>query len=418
MMLTPKKVRTVARVSTKSLASSSVVYTWALARVELCAPKPAVKWLVAVVTHAHGDAGVVEHLAHVVGVDAVDDDGGEAKHVERVRVAHGAQQRTPGTIARRPRAGSARCARSCAATLSMPMCHQVLGGRAHAHRLRDRLRARLEARGRVQPRGLLERDDLDGASAKDRRRQGVEELRASPQGADAGRAEHLVSRERGEVHAERMRSPRGCAARTGMRRGMSARPPRGRAPRSRRDVRDEAGDVERVRERDDSWSSRRSTVASWSSTHAAQVVHLDPPERRRPCGHASCCHGMRLAWCSVSVTTIESPGPTRKRARLRAADSCRGVAMPFATRLTAAVAFPVHTISRSSRGADEASRPTARAVLERLGRLLGQQVSAALDRAVVVCARTPRRRRAPAEGAATSRPNRGTPGASRSAPCG
>ena len=37
--LTPKKVRTVARVSTKSLASSSVVYTWALARVEPDTPK-------------------------------------------------------------------------------------------------------------------------------------------------------------------------------------------------------------------------------------------------------------------------------------------------------------------------------------------------------------------------------------------
>ena len=41
-----------------------------------------------------------------------------------------------------------------------------------------------------------------------------------------------------------------------------------------------------------------------------------------PVRRASSCHGTRLAWCSISVTTIRSPGPTRNRSASGPAVAC------------------------------------------------------------------------------------------------
>ena len=52
-----------------------------------------------------------------------------------------------------------------------------------------------------------------------------------------------------------------------------------------------------------------------------------------PVSAATFCHGTRLLWCSISVTTISSPGPTLPRGH------------EWATRLMASVALRVQMIS-------------------------------------------------------------------------
>ena len=63
-----------------------------------------------------------------------------------------------------------------------------------------------------------------------------------------------------------------------------------------------------------------------------------------PVRAARICHGMRLAWCSDSVTTIWSPGPSANRAAASPPMPWDALPMPEATRLSAAVAFSAQTI--------------------------------------------------------------------------
>ena len=66
-----------------------------------------------------------------------------------------------------------------------------------------------------------------------------------------------------------------------------------------------------------------------------------------PVRSASCCHGTRLAWCSISEITISSPGRSDQ-------------ASPNATRLIPSVADLVKTIS-SGRAAPRNDASFARA---------------------------------------------------------
>ena len=63
---------------------------------------------------------------------------------------------------------------------------------------------------------------------------------------------------------------------------------------------------------------------------------------------ASSCHGTRLEWCSISVITIRSPGPTFAAPQL------------YATRLIASVALRVKIVSPGVEPANAAT--LARAV--------------------------------------------------------
>ncbi|MNW57613.1 hypothetical protein D3C74_354310 [compost metagenome] len=99
-------------------------------------------------------------------------------------------------------------------------------------------------------------------------------------------------------------------------------------------------------------------------TEAASSTRMRPssstPNQRStaPVRAASSCHGTRFAWCSASVRTISSPGARAKR---RAASPPRPIVAfdsAYVTRLIAAVAPEVHTIS-------SASAPTKRATADR-----------------------------------------------------
>ncbi len=86
---------------------------------------------------------------------------------------------------------------------------------------------------------------------------------------------------------------------------------------------------------------------------------MTPSQRRvAPVRWASICHGTRLAWCSISVTTMESPGPTTNRAAsgpdVAAFDS------EYATRLIPSVAFLVNTTSSGSAPMNAATVARAR----------------------------------------------------------
>ena len=111
------------------------------------------------------------------------------------------------------------------------------------------------------------------------------------------------------------------------------------------------------RERRSSRSSRPSSVMATNSSVA-------------PVSAASCCHGTRFAWCSISVERIRSPAATFVRPQLRA------------TRLIASVALRTKTTSRGL-GAPMNRATAARAASKRR-RVLAQLVDAAVDVGVVV----------------------------------
>ena len=84
----------------------------------------------------------------------------------------------------------------------------------------------------------------------------------------------------------------------------------------------------------------------------------------RPRRSAASCHGTRLLWCSMTVTTMRSPGSS----------SC--VAYDDATRLIASVVL--RTKTRPSAGASMNAATRARALLEGVGRLVAERVHAAM----------------------------------------
>ncbi len=86
---------------------------------------------------------------------------------------------------------------------------------------------------------------------------------------------------------------------------------------------------------------------------------MTPNQRRvAPVRSVSSCHGTMLEWCSISVMTTSSPGPT-----------CRspGQASVFAARLSASVAFLRKTTSSRSgapRNAATLSRASSNAAVD------------------------------------------------------
>jgi hypothetical protein len=214
-------------------------------------------------------------------------------------------------------------------------------GREGRH-LGDRLSAGLEALRRGHELGLLHGHRGDHGSAGEHRRQSVEQLGLAPQRTQTGGSERLVSGECREVDVEvdevhgHMRD--GLAGVEDDVRSDGAGPFHEAVDRV-----DRAEDVGDVRER----QHLRRLVDDRVEIGQVEFTESVTGSQRScaPVEVASCCHGTRFAWCSISVTTIESPGTRAKRSlplpRSRGwPDPCR------ATMLSASVAFFVqHTCS-------------------------------------------------------------------------
>ena len=137
----------------------------------------------------------------------------------------------------------------------------------------------------------------------------AEQLGAPVEHADAGRPEHLVPGERGEVDAERGEVDRHVRHRlAGVEHGQRA--DRAGAAHQLRHRLDGAQHVGLVRERDDlgALGDRVDRVEVQPAVVGDRDQRSVAPVRRQ-----SSCHGTRLAWCSISVTTISSPGPSANR---------------------------------------------------------------------------------------------------------
>ena len=85
-----------------------------------------------------------------------------------------------------------------------PRAPEIVDGRAEPDGLGDRRGAGLELPGHVVGGEPVEADVADHLAAAEEGRHGLEQLGPGPQGADPGRAEHLVAGEAEEVDAERL----------------------------------------------------------------------------------------------------------------------------------------------------------------------------------------------------------------------
>ena len=179
-------------------------------------------------SYAHGV--FVEHLADVVGVDAVEEerDGAAAdRRVERSedpeRVGEALGERVE-RVAREPHLVVAHRGHA-------ERGHVVDGG-AEADRLGDRLRARFELPRHVVGGEAVEADVADHLAAAEERRHLLEQRLARPERTDAARPAHLVRRRtrrsRRPTPARRWRR----AARTGRHRRARARRARARRRRA------------------------------------------------------------------------------------------------------------------------------------------------------------------------------------------
>ena len=147
----------------------------------------------------HGDAGVVQHLADVVGVDAVDHErhGAAAVHVlgrtddpdavDRGQLGQGQihQVVLPGR------------------DLIHAQLRQVVHCRTEPDGLTGHRHAGLEPGRRRSVGGPLHEDLLDHRAAGQERRHGPQQLETPVQATDPGRTEHLVTGERGEINVQR-----------------------------------------------------------------------------------------------------------------------------------------------------------------------------------------------------------------------
>ena len=152
----------------------------------------------AVVTGPDRDAELVEHLADVVRVHALDLERDGAAAVlcrQRPEDAHAFD------LAQRPERmrGQRLLVRGHVVHAELG---QVVHRRAEAGGQRDRRDSRLELRGRREERGLLHPDDLDHRPAGEERRQRVQRRVLPVEHAEPERAEHLVPGEGEEIGPE------------------------------------------------------------------------------------------------------------------------------------------------------------------------------------------------------------------------
>ena len=124
----------------------------------------------------------------------------------------------------------------------------------------------------------------------------------------------------------------------------------------------------------------RSLISSSARDRSSRPSGVTPNQRSvAPVRWHSCCQGTRLAWCSISVTRISSPGPTRNRCASR----------PGGGRVAHRVGDQVQPLGRAlgehdlaGIRADERRDPHPGALVG-VGGLLAEQVRAAVSRRVV-----------------------------------
>ena len=148
----------------------------------------------------YGDAFVVENLTDVVRVHAVDDE----RH-RRTTVLHRCGADDADTIDTRQAVNGRG---NQLAFVGFDRVHaegaEIARRRGQTDHLRGHRGTRLETLRRRRVRGGLHGDRLDHRTAGEEWRQGVEQLAAAVQHTDAVGAQHLMSRERGEVDIERV----------------------------------------------------------------------------------------------------------------------------------------------------------------------------------------------------------------------
>ena len=155
----------------------------------------------AVVAGADGNAGTVQHLGHVVGVDARDvewDDPAPQPGIERAVQVH------IRVLGHQLDQGIADQLELVLADAAHAQCAEVVRGRAEADLGRDVRRPGLELPGDLVELGPAEVDFSDHLAAGQERGHRLEQLPAGPQRTRAGRGEHLVPGEDVEVGADRL----------------------------------------------------------------------------------------------------------------------------------------------------------------------------------------------------------------------
>ena len=179
--------------------------------------------LCAVVARPDRDPLVVEDRPHVVGVDAVEDEGEDARLLPR-----GADDPQARDLPEDPRPVEQQVVLVGRDRVEADSLHPV-DRRAERDAAGDVRGARLELVGQLVPGGLLEGDGRDHVAPALPGRHGLEEGGSSVQSTHARRPVHLVPREGVEVAADRPHVHREVRAPPGPRRPSPPRPRRGRA---------------------------------------------------------------------------------------------------------------------------------------------------------------------------------------------
>ena len=195
---------------------------------------------------------------------------------------------------------------------SIPIAVEVVDGGAQSDRLRRHRRARprtaAAAAAYVE---RLHRDRLDHRAAREERRHARRAAPAAVEHADAGRARASCGRRRPAKSTPRPCTSTGRCGTDWQASSTVSAPTACARSTMRRDRVDRAEHVGLVGERDDLGALVDQRVESQVEP---AVVGRRPNQRSvAPVRCASSCHGTRLAWCSISVTTISSPGPRRNR---------------------------------------------------------------------------------------------------------
>ena len=153
--------------------------------------------LAAMVAGADGDAHLVHQRAEIVVVDALDIEGKRARPVGR------AVETDPGNRRQRVGGGADEALFMLLDRAQADAVHEIEGGSEGDGAL-DVRRAGFELERQLVVGGFFESDFLDHLAAAAPWRQGVENFRAAPEHADAGRGVDLVAGKREEIDAERL----------------------------------------------------------------------------------------------------------------------------------------------------------------------------------------------------------------------
>ena len=305
-----------ATASRNTSTSSAVLYSAALARDGCGEPEAAVQRLRAVVPDAHGDAAGVEELPDVVRVHAVDV---EARQRRRARTpgARRRASRTPSIVAQPVAQPCARASARGRATRSIPTPSRYRTAAARPTACDTGCVPASNRCGGGRYSACVEVDRRDHRAAGEERRQRLEHARR-------GRRAPPMPYGPSILWPENTARSTPSAGRSSGRCGADWQASSTVSAPTRVRERDELGDrvhdaehVGDVREGDDARALADDGCRGIQSSCPSSCTGMW--RRTAPVRAASSCQGMRLAWCSISVTTISSPGASAKPRALGAA---------------------------------------------------------------------------------------------------